>query len=105
MTKNFDIRIENASPLVSPEKLKQETPLEDSCFSTIVESRRVIRDIINKRDSRILGIIGPCSIHDPETAFDYASRIAELRKKVDDRIFLIMRVYFENRELLSAGVV
>jgi 3-deoxy-7-phosphoheptulonate synthase len=95
MTKTYDLRITSAAPLIAPEQLKSNTPLEAASAETIVESRGVIRDIIHKRDGRMLGIIGPCSIHDKKAAIEYANRVSDLRSKVGDSIYLIMRVYFE----------
>lgn len=62
---------------------------------TVVEGRKVIGRIIRKEDPRVLAIVGPCSIHDPVAALDYARRLAELRKKVLDKVYVVMRVYFE----------
>ncbi|MBT3271644.1 MAG: 3-deoxy-7-phosphoheptulonate synthase, partial [Spirochaetales bacterium] len=95
MTKTFDLRILSAAPLIAPDMLKKDTPLDDTSYDTIIDSRRVIRDIIHKRDKRMLGIVGPCSIHDKKSALEFAGRLCELRRKVKDRLYLIMRVYFE----------
>ncbi len=96
MTKKIsDIRVLSFTPLIPPVELKRETPLTEASRDTIVKSREAIRNIIGKRDSRLLGIVGPCSIHDKASALDYAARLAKLREKVSDRIYLIMRVYFE----------
>lgn len=96
MTKKIsDVRVHAFTPLVPPATLKQETPLSEASVDTIVKSRETIREIIGKRDKRLLGIIGPCSIHDKNSAVDYASRMVKLRERVGDRIYLIMRVYFE----------
>ena len=93
--KIFDLRIRSAKPLVSPNKLKDELPLQDNHYATIVASRQAIRDIIHKKDRRLLGIVGPCSIHDKALAIEYAHRLKSLRERVQDTIYLIMRVYFE----------
>ena len=90
-----DLRVHSFTPLIPPAELKKETPLTEESHDTIVKSRETIRNIIGKRDSRFLGIIGPCSIHDKTSAVEYASRMVKLREKVNDRIYLIMRVYFE----------
>lgn len=93
--KTSDLRVLSFSPLVAPAVLKEETPLTEDNLNTILESRETIRKIITKEDRRLLGIVGPCSIHDKAVALDYANRLKKLRDKVQDRIYLIMRVYFE----------
>lgn len=69
----------------------------------IADSRKSISDIIAGRDPRLLVVCGPCSIHDPETALEYARRFKALAAEVSDSLYLVMRVYFENPVPLSAG--
>lgn len=69
----------------------------------IADSRKTISDIIAGRDPRLLVVCGPCSIHDPETALEYARRFKALAAEVSDSLYLVMRVYFENPVPLSAG--
>jgi 3-deoxy-7-phosphoheptulonate synthase len=94
-TKTFDLNIAAASPLIAPKALKKETPLSPLHTEEILESRRIVRRIIRGEDTRLLAIVGPCSIHDRKAAIEYAERIASIRKEIEDRIFMIMRVYFE----------
>src|SRR5439155_21560853 len=61
----------------------------------VASAREVIREIIRGRDPRLLCIVGPCSIHDPVAALDYAERLAKLHERVGERLFVVMRVYFE----------
>ena len=63
----------------------------------IAEHRQTIENILSGQDSRLLVITGPCSIHDPVSALDYASRLIELQQQVKDQILLVMRAYIENR--------
>ncbi|HOV63422.1 MAG TPA: 3-deoxy-7-phosphoheptulonate synthase [Spirochaetia bacterium] len=93
--KTSDLRIKDCYPLISPSKLKQEFPMTDASIRTVVESRHVIDNIIGKTDKRLLAVVGPCSIHDVKAAYEYAERLTALRKKIEDRIYVIMRVYFE----------
>ncbi len=93
--KTSDVRILSFTPLVAPVELKKETPLVQESLDTILESRENIRRIIAKQDNRLLGIVGPCSIHDKASALDYAARLRKLHDTVNDRIYLVMRVYFE----------
>ncbi|MBN1686319.1 MAG: 3-deoxy-7-phosphoheptulonate synthase [Spirochaetales bacterium] len=95
MTKTSDLRILSYTPLIAPKELKKAMPLSEKGLNTIIESRETIRKIIAKQDSRLLGIVGPCSIHDKAVALDYARRLQRLRERVQDRIYLVMRVYFE----------
>lgn len=69
----------------------------------IADSRKTISDIIAGRDPRLLVVCGPCSIHDPETALEYARRFKALAAEVSDSLYLVMRVYFEKPVPLSAG--
>lgn len=95
MKNTNDLRIVSTVPLVSPRELKLEYPMTEASNRTVVESREAVEAIVSGRDSRLLAIVGPCSIHDPIAAIDYARRLAELRKRVEDRIYVVMRVYFE----------
>lgn len=62
---------------------------------TVVEGRRIIRSILKREDPRLLVVVGPCSVHDPKGALDYARRLVKLRDELQDRLFIVMRVYFE----------
>ncbi|MCT8622711.1 3-deoxy-7-phosphoheptulonate synthase [Glaesserella parasuis] len=81
--------------LLTPKGLKQEFPLPEHLRKQIEESRKVISDIIHKRDKRQLIVIGPCSIHDPVSALEYAKKLKVLADKVSDKLYIVMRVYFE----------
>lgn len=90
-----DVRIGAVDPLISPRELRQRLPVTTEVEASILEHRRQIGGIISRQDSRLLGIVGPCSIHDPKAAYEYAQRLAELSERVKDRILLVMRTYFE----------
>lgn len=75
--------------------LKEEVPASETSLQTVLESRRVIESILSGNDPRMLAVVGPCSIHDPEAALDYARRLKRLHDELEDRVFLVMRVYFE----------
>ncbi len=90
-----DVRIASTRQLIPPVILMEELPVSPSVEETIAEARREIADILTGKDDRLLAIVGPCSIHDPEAALDYADRIAKLKEDVADDVLLIMRVYFE----------
>jgi len=81
--------------LTSPRALKREIPITDSAARAIVAGRRTVERIIDGDDPRLLVVVGPCSIHDADAAMDYAQRLAELKRRVEDRLYVVMRVYFE----------
>src|SRR5262249_31168483 len=81
--------------LVSPAEVKHELPASDALYDVVVQARSVIRDIVAGRDPRLLAIVGPCSIHDPEAAVDYARRLQGLGTRLASKLFAVMRVYVE----------
>lgn len=90
-----NVHITDEHILITPEQLKSEFPLNAEQELQIARSRKTISDIIVGRDSRLLVVCGPCSIHDPETAIEYARRFKALATEVSDSLYLVMRVYFE----------
>lgn len=90
-----DLRIESIRPLTPPAVLLEELSLPEKCIAFIAKSRDTVIDILNKKDDRLLVIVGPCSIHDPEAAMDYAIRLHKLSVSVAADLFIVMRVYFE----------
>ena len=90
---NVDIADEQF--LITPDQLKAEFPLTVEQEAQIAQSRKTISDIIAGRDPRLLVVCGPCSIHDPEAAIEYARRFKTLAEEVSDSLYLVMRVYFE----------
>ena len=95
MEKLNDVNISSIQPLAAPDTLKKEFPVGDDLRKSIVNYRKEITDILEKRDKRMLAIVGPCSIHDPDAAMDYARQLKVLREKYRDKLNIIMRVYFE----------
>jgi len=81
--------------LVSPAQLAEQIPLNNDTADFIIKSRKDIEAIITGKDKRLLVIIGPCSIHDPEAAVDYAKKLKVLHEKYQDELLIVMRVYFE----------
>ncbi len=81
--------------LVTPDELRQRYPRSENCSQTIENGRAAVEAILDGKDKRLLAVVGPCSIHDVDTAKDYAKKLLALREKVSDRIELVMRVYFE----------
>jgi 3-deoxy-7-phosphoheptulonate synthase len=95
----YDIPVEimllRVEQLPTPKQMKEKYPLTAKHDTFIHESRDTIRKILNGHDNRLLMIVGPCSIHDPKAALQYARKLKKLATEVSDTIYLIMRVYFE----------
>ena len=90
-----DLRITSIDDVVTPATLLEELPLPDRASELIYTTRQAVRRILHGDDDRLLVIAGPCSIHDPEAAREYASRLLEPRRSLSDRLLIVMRVYFE----------
>ena len=81
--------------LFSPLELVDRVPRTDKARDTVEDARKTIHEILEGEDNRLLLITGPCSIHDETAAIDYATRLIDLRERLGDKIYLVMRVYFE----------
>ena len=90
-----NLRIKSLEPLVPPARLMALLPLDDAATHTIVAGRREVERVLAGDDSRLLAVVGPCSIHDLDAARDYAARLKTLAERVADRLLVVMRVYFE----------
>jgi 3-deoxy-7-phosphoheptulonate synthase len=88
-------RVSEVTRLVSPREVKQSLPAGTAILAKVAEYRETCRRILRGEDPRLLVIVGPCSIHDPVSAIDYARRLAALSKEVEEKLFIVMRVYFE----------
>ncbi|MCX6177801.1 MAG: 3-deoxy-7-phosphoheptulonate synthase [Chlorobiales bacterium] len=95
MEKLYDLRVSRIIRLSSPKALKEQLPVDERIASTVVTGRREVENILTGKDSRMLMIVGPCSIHDTEAALEYAKKLAALRIELQDDLCIIMRVYFE----------
>ena len=81
--------------LATPAALKAEVPLTDTLAQAVERARATVFDILDRRDPRLLVVVGPCSIHDTQAAMDYARRLLALAQELDDTLFIVMRAYFE----------
>ncbi|MBF7682725.1 3-deoxy-7-phosphoheptulonate synthase [Acinetobacter sp. B5B] len=90
-----DVNISNVQTLITPAQLKKVLPLSDKASQTVVSGRESVRKILDGQDKRLFIVIGPCSIHDPKAAHEYADRLKALSEKVKDTLYIVMRVYFE----------
>ncbi len=94
-TKTSDLRIRATKPLLAPAILEEELPLDEKGATLVARSRRELAKVISGKDDRLVVIVGPCSIHDPAAALDYADKLVPLRERYADTLMLVMRVYFE----------
>ncbi|MGO1501711.1 MAG: 3-deoxy-7-phosphoheptulonate synthase [Marinobacter sp.] len=90
-----NLNVASQEALITPEKLKQDMPLDGNAEQTVANGRQAIYDIIDGKDHRLFLVVGPCSIHDAEAARDYAARLKKLSDEVSDTLLIVMRVYFE----------
>ena len=90
-----NINVRGIEQIISPQDLKREQPLAESAATTVVDGREIVKRILSGDDPRLMVVVGPCSIHDEKAGLEYAERLAKLASRVKDRLFLLMRVYFE----------
>lgn len=87
--------VRELAPLASPQEVRDRVVTAEASYGTTLEGRQTVEKILKGEDSRFLVIVGPCSIHDPAAAIDYAERLNVLRKELADELYIVMRVYFE----------
>ena len=92
-TENLNVIAQEALP--TPADVKGDLPAPPTTLKRVAESRRRVTDILQRRDHRLLVVVGPCSIHDPDAALDYARRLRGLADETSDSLYLVMRAYFE----------
>lgn len=90
-----NLRVKETVRLLTPRNLKAQLPVSEASNRTVFESRERISRILEQKDERLLIVTGPCSIHDPEGALEYATRLNGLRRELAGRLEIVMRVYFE----------
>ena len=95
-----DARTENLNvvridPMSSPDEIKARVPLSDKAAATVMAGRKALENILDRKDPRLMVIVGPCSIHDPVAGMDYARRLKKLADALSDTLLIVMRVYFE----------
>ncbi len=90
-----DIHVNSEEVLITPDQLRTELPLSENGRDFVKTARKVIADIIHKKDHRLLVISGPCSVHDIDAAKEYAQKLKVLHDKHKDNLYIVMRVYFE----------
>ncbi len=90
-----DLRIRAIKEVIPARELHQRHPITEEAARTVFETRQQIHRILHGEDDRLLVVIGPCSIHDPEAAMDYARRLNAVKERLADDLLIVMRVYFE----------
>ncbi|EXJ10206.1 MULTISPECIES: 3-deoxy-7-phosphoheptulonate synthase [Nitrincola] len=94
-TRLEDLSIESIKPIITPRELKAQLPIPEAAVNTVITERQIVKDILDRKDKRLMIVIGPCSIHDTDAALEYGRRLKQLAEEVKDSIYLVMRVYFE----------
>jgi 3-deoxy-7-phosphoheptulonate synthase len=95
MTQTSDLHVTAFEPLIPPRQLLDEMPLGEPRASLVDRSRHAVREVLAGIDDRLLVVVGPCSVHDPVAATDYATRLAATATSLADDLVIVMRVYFE----------
>lgn len=95
MKRTDDLRIAQTKELISPVHIHEQFPLTDKAADTTAQARSEIEAVMAGEDDRLVAIVGPCSIHDPKSALEYAGRLAELKQELQNELVIVMRVYFE----------
>jgi 3-deoxy-7-phosphoheptulonate synthase len=90
-----DLNVIDTQPLLTPDALKADLPISPAAAELVYRTREEIRALLRGEDSRLLVVVGPCSVHDPKAALDYAGRLHSLRRLHQDELLIVMRVYFE----------
>ncbi len=90
-----NLRIVRTRPLLTPALLTEEIPATDQAMELVNASRSIVESILDGKDKRMLAIVGPCSVHDPAAAIDYAKKLKPVADQLSDSLFIMMRVYFE----------
>ena len=94
-TKLSNVNIVSESVLITPKELREQMPRSEKATQTVNNARNTVESILDRKDHRLLVVVGPCSIHDIEAARDYARRLKVLHDKHADSLYIVMRVYFE----------
>lgn len=90
-----NLHVSKTIKLISPQTLKQEFPTTTKALKTVIQGRQVVQNMLTGLDNRLLVIAGPCSIHDEKAALEYAQKLCVLQDKLKDKLYIMMRVYFE----------
>ncbi len=95
MQQTNNLNVVDMCPLTPPSGLKEHLPMSEAANATVIAGRHQVHRVLDREDRRLLVVVGPCSIHEPRIALDYAARLKDLSEEVKDTLLLVMRVYFE----------
>jgi 3-deoxy-7-phosphoheptulonate synthase len=95
MPKTLNVRVSETLPIPTPSHLRNEFACSPTAEKTVLSARRTIADLLRGADQRLLVVVGPCSVHDPDAAREYAERLKAAAQPLSDRLLVVMRVYFE----------
>jgi 3-deoxy-7-phosphoheptulonate synthase len=90
-----NLHVREFAPMVSPRDLRRRLPITDTIADTVFQTREAIKRILRREDRRLLLIVGPCSVHDRDSAMEYAGRLMDAHRRLKDRLLIVMRVYLE----------
>lgn len=90
-----NINVSSFAAMPTPEELHRDLPISEAAAEMVDAGREALKRILDRKDQRLIVVVGPCSIHDPEAGLDYARRLKALQEEVKDELLLVMRVYFE----------
>ncbi len=91
----YNVNVAAQEVLLTPDEIKRERPLTEHAESVVLQGRSAVERILDRKDHRLMVVVGPCSIHDPVAAMDYAHKLKKVADEVSDTVLVVMRVYFE----------
>jgi 3-deoxy-7-phosphoheptulonate synthase len=91
----YNVNVSAQDVLLPPAEAKQRVPLSEAAEETVLRGRNTVERILDRKDHRLIVVVGPCSVHDTTAAMDYARRLKRLADEVSDTLYVVMRVYFE----------
>ena len=102
--KTDDLRIIETNELSSPEEVRKEIPIEDEVAKTVHQSRQSIENILDNKDDRLIVVVGPCSIHDPNAALEYAKKLSKVSNKHKKNLYILGKCVLKNTVTPNYGV-
>jgi 3-deoxy-7-phosphoheptulonate synthase len=105
LSRTDDVRIDHLRPLIPPAILMEEIPITDAQSEVVSKARSTAGRIIEGEDDRLLVVVGPCSVHDPKAALEYAQQLRRTADDLQGELFIIMRTYFEKPRTTVVWIV
>jgi len=91
----YNVNVIAQDVLLTPDAIKDRVPMTSRGQVTVLDGRQAVENVLDRTDHRLMVVVGPCSIHDPSAAMDYAHRLKRVADEVSDTLLVVMRVYFE----------